>query len=107
MASLKQTFHQPGVRWSALAYYRAMLNPFLEDSKRVRELTRAQTHVPTMAVTGALDGCMETRLFDYLDPALYPRGLRRERIEGAGHFAHQEKPDEFNRLLLDWLGGQT
>jgi len=103
MASLKQTFGQPGVRWSALAYYRAMLNPFLEDSQRVRALSRAETRVPTMTVTGALDGCMDTRLFDYLDPALYPKGLRQERIEGAGHFAHQEKPEEFNRLLLDWL----
>ena len=107
MDSLKQTFHQPGVRWSALAYYRAMLNPFLEDSKQVRDLTRAETDVPTMTVTGALDGCMETRLFDYLDPTLYPEGLRQERIEGAGHFAHQEKPEEFNRLLLDWLQAQN
>ena len=107
MDSLKQTFHQPGVRWSALAYYRAMLNPFLEDSKQVRDLTRAETDVPTMTVTGALDGCMETRLFDYLDPTLYPEGLRQERIEGAGHFAHQEKPEEFNRLLLDWLQAQS
>ena len=24
--------------------------------------------------------------------------------EGAGHFLHQERPEEFNRLLLDWLG---
>ena len=103
MASLKQTFHQPGVRWSALAYYRAMLNPFLEDSKQVRNLTCAETYVPTMTVTGALDRCMETRLFDDLDAGLYPRGLRQERLEGAGHFAHQEKLEDFNRLLLDWL----
>jgi pimeloyl-ACP methyl ester carboxylesterase len=26
-----------------------------------------------------------------------------ERIEGAGHFCHQEKPDAVNALLLDWL----
>lgn len=104
MESLKETFRQPGVAWSALAYYRAMMNPFLEDSKRVRERTRAETHVPTLTVTGALDGCMETRLFDYLDPALYPKGVRTERIEGAGHFVHQEKPEEFNPLLLAWLG---
>ena len=103
MASLKRTFHQPGVRWSALAYYRAMLNPFLEDSKQVRNLTCAETYVPTMTVTGALDRCMETRLFDDLDAGLYPRGLRQERLEGAGHFAHQEKLEDFNRLLLDWL----
>ncbi len=103
MENLKETFRQPGVPWSALAYYRAMLNPFLEDSKRLRTLTRAKTHVPTLTVTGVLDGCMDTRLFDYIDPNLYPKGVRTERIDGAGHFLHQEKPDVFNPLLLDWL----
>ena len=103
MELLKETFRQPGVRWSALAYYRAMLNPFLADSKRVRTLTRAPSDVPTLAVTGALDGCMDTRLFDHIDATLYPRGVRVERLEGAGHFLHQEKPAEFNPLLLDWL----
>ena len=29
--------------------------------------------------------------------------LRLERIPGAGHFTHQEKPEEINRLLLSWL----
>jgi pimeloyl-ACP methyl ester carboxylesterase len=26
-----------------------------------------------------------------------------ERIQNAGHFTHQEKPEEVNRLILDWL----
>ncbi|MDG2306696.1 MAG: alpha/beta hydrolase [Candidatus Binatia bacterium] len=103
MERLKQTFRQPGVAWSALAYYRAMMHPFLEDSKRTRELTRAPTHVPTLTVTGADDGCMDTRLFDYIDPAQYPKGVRTERFEGAGHFVHQEKPEAFNPMLVDWL----
>lgn len=103
MESLKNTFRQPGVLWSALAYYRAMMNPFLADSRLLREKTRAPTLVPTLAVTGATDGCMETRLFDHVDRSLYPKGVRIERIEGAGHFVHQEKPEEFNALLLEWL----
>ena len=32
-------------------------------------------------------------------------GLEVRRVEGAGHFLHQEKPDEVNRILLDWLVG--
>jgi enoyl-CoA hydratase/carnithine racemase len=24
-------------------------------------------------------------------------------VRGAGHFVHQERPDEINRLLLDWM----
>lgn len=25
-------------------------------------------------------------------------------VEGAGRFLHREKPEEVNRLVLDWLG---
>jgi len=24
-------------------------------------------------------------------------------VEGAGHFLHVEKPDEVNRLIVDWV----
>jgi pimeloyl-ACP methyl ester carboxylesterase len=26
-------------------------------------------------------------------------------LAGVGHFPHEERPGEFNRLLLDWLAG--
>lgn len=103
MAALKRCFREPGVVWSALAYYRAMLNPLLADSRETRRLGDAPNQVPTLAITGELDGCMDTRLFDCVDPSSFPGGYRLERIAGAGHFAHQEKPDEVNRLLLEWI----
>ncbi len=106
MAALKDTFRQPGVLWSALAYYRAMLNPFLADGRAMRGRSREPIQVPTLAMTGALDGCMDTRMYDYVDPALFPKGYRMERIAGAGHFVHQEKPDEVNAILLDWIGSR-
>ncbi|HEX8826441.1 MAG TPA: hypothetical protein VF794_41450, partial [Archangium sp.] len=55
-------------------------------------------------LTGALDGCVSTRLFDSVRPENFRKGLRTERIQGAGHFLHQEKPAEVNRLLVEWLG---
>jgi pimeloyl-ACP methyl ester carboxylesterase len=103
MARLKQTFAQPGVLWSALAYYRATLNPFLAPSKRMREMTNEPIHVPSLLVTGETDGCMDTRIFDCIDDASFTKGHRVERIPGAGHFAHQERPELFNELLLGWL----
>jgi pimeloyl-ACP methyl ester carboxylesterase len=58
--------------------------------------------VPTLALTGALDGCMDTRLHDDLmRPDNYPAGLEIVRIPDAGHFLHQERPDEINRLLIE------
>jgi pimeloyl-ACP methyl ester carboxylesterase len=103
MEALKETFRQPGVLWHALAYYRAMLNPFLPDSRRMNEIVRRETDVPTLAITGATDGCMDTRIYDCVDTSRYRNGWRMERVEGAGHFCHQEKPDAVNALLLDWL----
>jgi pimeloyl-ACP methyl ester carboxylesterase len=103
MNALKETFRQPNVLWFALAYYRATLNPFLADSRELRRLTYEPTDVATLTITGELDGCMDTRMYDYIDESLFPRGLRVERIGGAGHFVHQEKPEEVNALLLDWL----
>jgi len=107
MAALKRRFREPGVLWSALAYYRATLNPFLADSREMRRLSALPLPVPTLAITGAQDGCMDTRMYDYVDGTLFPQGYRMERLEGAGHFAHQEKPEEVNALLLDWIAGAS
>jgi pimeloyl-ACP methyl ester carboxylesterase len=103
MAALKETFRQPGVAKSALAYYRATLNPFSDDTRKQRESATRPIEVPTLAVTGATDGCIDTRLFDYTPPELFPRGFRLERFQGSGHFVHQEDPEAFNRVWLDWL----
>lgn len=101
---VKQTLAQPGVKRAALGYYRALARRGSDAAKRTRELFDAPTPVPTLAVTGALDGCMDTRLFDLvMNEADFPAGLEVIRIEGAGHFVHQEKPDEFNAHLIDWL----
>ena len=58
----------------------------------------------TLAITGENDGCVDTRMYDHVFlEEDFPMGVRVERIKNAGHFAHQEKPDEINSLLLDWL----
>lgn len=105
LAAVKKTFRQPGVLRAALGYYRAMFNPLLADSLALQRLARRPCPVPLLAITGATDGCMDTRLYDMLDRALFPGGLRVERIAGAGHFVHQERPDEIDRLLVEWLSG--
>ncbi len=47
---------------------------------------------------------MDTRLHDgAMREADFPHGLRVVRIDGAGHFLHQEKADEVNGILLGWL----
>ena len=103
-ASIKQTFAQPGVRKAAISYYRAL---FSTPSARAAESWRlysAKTPVPTLAMTGARDGCVDTRLHDvgdwredYLGPA------EMTRLEWAGHFLHQEQPEAANEAILGWF----
>jgi pimeloyl-ACP methyl ester carboxylesterase len=103
-AQLVATFEQPGVKKAALAYYRLMAGRSSPAAQRTRELLSGPFPVRTLALTGALDGCMDTRMHDLvMHGADFPRGLDVVRVEGAGHFLHQEKPAEVNRILLEWL----
>ena len=104
-AELRSTFEAPGVKRAMLAYYRQNASPSVMLGLKTTEAT-SLTVIPvrTLAITGEDDGCMDTRLYDhvFLDED-FPKGFRVERIPGAGHFTHQEKPDEVNGLILDWL----
>ena len=104
MAAVKQTLAQPGVKRAALGYYRAFFDLRSAAARETQKLAASKIAVPTLALTGARDGCMETRLHDVvmLDED-FPLGVEVVRLEHAGHFLHQEEPEEFNRLLLGWL----
>lgn len=104
LASVKQTLALPGVKKAALAYYRATFDFRSAAARETARLLGSEIRVPTLALTGALDGCMDTRLHDLaMKREDFPAGFRVTRVEGAGHFLHQEKPDEVNGILLDWL----
>lgn len=58
---------------------------------------------PTLVLVGALDIPDFQALADTL--ARRVPGARRAVIEGAGHMSNMEKPNEFNRVVLDFLRG--
>lgn len=75
---------------------------------------------PETGITGAMTRPLELPAMlvygadDVLPPALtpgeeqlHPGGFRREAIDGAVHWPHRERPDEFNEVLLDWLASST
>lgn len=99
-----QGLAQPGVKRAALGYYRAMFGFAGRAARDTRRLLGSPIPVPTLALTGARDGCMDTRLHDVavLDED-FPAGVEKLRIQDAGHFLHQEKPEEVNRRIVDWL----
>ena len=101
LAAVKLALAQPGVKDGALGYYWTTETRLTKDGKQ----TTDRVCVPTLGLTGALDGCIDTRLFDLtLNASSCPKGFEIARIPDAGHFVHQEKPEQVNALLLDWLG---
>ena len=108
MVAVKETFKKPGVLQAALGYYRHTLNPanHVPELAGIQErvLTGDSIHIPTLYFHGAKDGCIGVELSDGIEE-YFPKGLRKEIIADAGHFTHQEKPDEINRILLEFLQG--
>jgi len=61
----------------------------------------SQINVPTLVIAGADDTVIPPSESQKLASAI--KGARLELIPGAGHLVAFEKPDEFNRVLRDWL----
>ena len=99
------TLRQPGVQRGALTYYREALSPKQLPLTPARRAANAYpVPVPTLALTGRDDGCIDCNIFQALcREADFPSGLEVRVIENAGHFLHQEQPDAVNDLLLAWL----
>lgn len=105
MEALKATFRTPGVLQAALGYYRAMLNPANQDPTLFElqaQMSLAPVPVPSLVFHGGRDGCIGGELLEGME-ALFPRGLRKVIVADAGHFMHQEKPEEVNRVLIEFL----
>jgi len=105
VGAVRDTIGKAGGVEAALGYYRSMLSGANNDPTLAEE--QSQHHavpidVPTMYVHGDRDGCMDHSLSAGME-AMFPRGLTYHLIAGAGHFLHQEKPAELNRVLLDFL----
>jgi pimeloyl-ACP methyl ester carboxylesterase len=104
-SALRNTFETPGVAQAMLAYYRNNVSaPVLLGLKSTAVTGLREVQVRTLAITGELDGCMDTRLHDCaMLEKDFPAGIRVVRIKGGGHFVHQELPGEVNRYILEWI----
>lgn len=102
---MREGFELPGVKSSMLAYYRQNATPpVLLGLRRTEAMKLTTIDVPTLAITGAEDGCIDTRMFDHaIRDDDFTSGVRVERIADAGHFVHLERPAAVNALLIDWI----
>jgi pimeloyl-ACP methyl ester carboxylesterase len=85
-----------------LAYYRAI--PRAAWSRAARAMTEP-TRVPALYVHGLDDGCVGVEVADGVERA-YAGPIAVHRLPG-GHFVHQEAPEQFNSILLEFLRQPT
>lgn len=106
LAVVKETFRQPGVARAALGYYRHLFRWFDAPNRHGRELIGQSVRVPVLVLHGRTDGCMDARMAAAaVGAARLEAGAHFEVVDGGGHFLHQERPAQVNRLLLDFLAG--
>ena len=83
------------------AYYRQAVRPGAGKSWR---LMLGQVPCPALLLMGEDDGCIG---WDFArrsaKPEYFPAGLTVTGLANAGHFAHQERPDDVNTAALAWL----
>ena len=105
MDSVKATFQKPGVLTAALNYYRHTLGGLELDSTLTIINSRRWSEpvpVPTLYLHGGKDGGFGVELTEGMEEA-FANGLEKRIIADAGHFVHQEKFEEVNRLILEFL----
>ena len=102
LALVKATLGKPGVVAAALSYYRHTFNPPADAPRGAAGAAPRQIRVPALYIHGRDDGGIGVELVDGME-VFFDNGLQKVIVDGAGHFVHQEKPDEVNRLILQFL----
>lgn len=88
----------------ALEYHRWFVRSRLRtDGRRYSARMREPIDVPVLQVHGGLDGAVAPASW-ITPPELITAPLRHEVLTTVGHFPHEEAPDQFTKVLLDWLG---
>lgn len=91
-------FERTGFR-GGLTWYRAMDHTWEESKDLPPE--KFVLNIPAMMVTASDDAILKPAFAAGM-PAMIP-GIRMENIDNCAHWTQQERPEEVNRLLLDFL----
>jgi pimeloyl-ACP methyl ester carboxylesterase len=95
----------PGNLAAALGYYRATLQPDLQDPSLAAEEAAISTVPPQphLYLHGVDDGCMGVEIAEKAGTYLTVPGSQVELVPGTGHFLHLEAPEVVDRLIVDFL----
>jgi pimeloyl-ACP methyl ester carboxylesterase len=98
---VQKTFAKPGVVKASLGYYRSL---FSRKHRQTASSSYAPIQVPTLAMTGINDGCMDTRVYKGMEQSdCFTAGIRVEPVVDAGHFLQLEQPQAISELLINWI----
>ncbi len=87
----------------ALEYHRWLVRSrFRSDGREFAARLRRPIDVPVLQLTGAHDKAVPRSLVDRSARRVSGSAEHRE-LAAAGHFPHEEVPEEFNQALLSWL----
>lgn len=91
---VKDALRDPPNTAAAISYYRAMFGAGVPQQVPA---------APTLYLHGRTDGAFGVQGTKDAEVEL-PAGSRVERLDGVGHFLHLERPEQINRLILEWFG---
>jgi pimeloyl-ACP methyl ester carboxylesterase len=74
---------------------------FTRNWERAETLPTRIDGIPCLMITAELDAVLPPSAAEHM-PA-FIGDLETTLVKGSGHWTQQEKPDEVNRLMLDWL----
>jgi pimeloyl-ACP methyl ester carboxylesterase len=99
----KEALQPPGHLRAAISYYRDAPTgvPSPADALAAQESLR-RLEVPLLYLHGAHDGCIGLDSVELVRP-WFPPGTRTVVLEDAGHFVQLEQPQEFNRLVVEFI----
>lgn len=101
-AATRQAFSQPQIAWAATRYYRNLFAIHHSINFKANQHLLSQIKVPTLALAGLDDGCMNIQLHQALaQPDHFPQGLRSIHLPNCGHFLQAEQPQRVAELLLE------
>lgn len=104
-AWVKASLTDPANLSAALGYYRATLQPQLQDPALADEEAAigSTPPQPQLYLHGIDDGCMGVEVAEKAGAHLPVAGSRAELVPGTGHFLHLEAPDVVNGHVLRFL----
>jgi pimeloyl-ACP methyl ester carboxylesterase len=96
MAAFVESFERTGFT-GGINWYRNFTRNW-ERSAAIVDRVEA----PSLMIMAELDAVLPPSAADGMEA--YVPNLERALIQGSGHWTQQEKPDEVNRIILDWMG---